>query len=172
MAEHDGLSVPLRESCNLLVQRRQLVGVAAWLLPVRQGELAGLSLMDSPRRCAASRPARHVRGDSKKPTRERITLPDRACTPQEHQECRLEGIFDVIRIVEKLPANMQYHRPVPLNQESESSLGRGAFGDQESVKQLAIGNVAGHAELKDRADVLQQSRACRSAGHGGYLPSF
>ena len=91
---------------------------------------------------------------------------------QEDQKCGLEGVFDVVRIVQELLTDMQDHRPVAVDQKGDSSLGRGVLGDQEPVKQLAIGDVSSHTEFKDRADISQQSRVCRSAGHGGNLPCF
>ena len=116
MAEHNWLSVSLWKSRDLLVQRSQMLGVSVRYRGTRRRELASASLMKLPRDRRISRPSGHTQRDSKEPTGQRVALSDRTCSAQEHQERGLEGVLGVVRIVEHLPANVQDHGPVTLDQ--------------------------------------------------------
>lgn len=56
------------------------------------------------------------------PRAERVASAERAGPPQEHQECRLEGVLDVARFIQEPAADPEDHRTVERHQCLERGL--------------------------------------------------
>ena len=61
-------------------------------------------------------PGADATGDPVKPRSERTLDPDATCLANQNQEHCLEGVFDVVRIAQRLAADVEDHRPVPRDQ--------------------------------------------------------
>src|SRR5215213_9739855 len=85
------------------------------------------------------------------PGAQRVSNPERAGLPDQGQEGGLEGILDIIRIAEIIPADAEDHRPVPLDQGCEGQLGRLGVLGREPFEELTVG------ELPDGPQVEQGS---------------
>ncbi len=94
--------------------------------------------MEPPHDRGITRPAGNPHGDSEKPTRQRVVVPDRPCPAKENQKRGLEGILGVMRIVEFLPANVQNHGTMAFDQEGKGRFGVPPIGGQEPLEKLAI----------------------------------
>ena len=96
------------------------------------------------------RPHRHPSGDAVQPGPQPAGVADRAGPLHQHQERRLEGVLDVVRVAEDPPADAQHHRAVQCHQRVE---GRLVVPRREPLEQLAVvqpGHRPGVKELPDR----------------------
>ena len=80
-------------------------------------------------------PHRDPPGDAVEPGPQHVALADRPGLLDQDQERRLEGIGDVVRIVQDAPADAQHHRPVPMEDRLERRLV--AMGE-ESLQELGL----------------------------------
>ena len=78
-------------------------------------------------------------GDAMEPGAQRVSNPERARLLDQGQEGGLEGILDIIRIAECIPADAEDHRPVPLDQGREGQLGGLAVLGREPFEELTVG---------------------------------
>src|SRR3954469_1392966 len=85
------------------------------------------------------------------PGAQRVSNPERAGLPDQGQEGGLEGILDIIRIAEIIPADAEDHRPVPPDEGCEGQLGRLGVLGREPFEELTVG------ELPDGPQVEQGS---------------
>ena len=144
IAEDDRRQVLLRQPADFLVERRQQLD------PVG-GRFRG-------DRFASERYGPHpgalgarlgLGGDSSghaiQPAAQRVSHPDRSSPAHQHEERRLKGVLNVVRVGQGAPADAQDHRPMPRHQGRERRLGgergvlrRGTPG-QEPIQQLRVG---------------------------------
>ncbi len=60
--------------------------------------------------------------DPIQPVRQQVAVAQCAGLPDQDQERRLEGVLDVVRVIEQAPADAQHHRPVPRHDRLEGDL--------------------------------------------------
>ena len=129
VAQHNGFSVFLGQPRELLMERSGSVQLMPFLLAIgpRHAQADAVAcrhrgsdrLVFSPPGCRDPRPRGDPRRDSKEPARHRPALPDRTRASCQHQKRSLEGILRVIKVVERTPADLKDHWPVPLHERLE-----------------------------------------------------
>ena len=68
------------------------------------------------------RPSRNPIRHAVKPAWQEVSVPDRRCLADQHQERRLEGVLDVPRVAEHPSTQAQHHRTVQVHQRLEGGL--------------------------------------------------
>ncbi len=66
---------------------------------------------------------RHPKRNAVQPPAQRVMVPDPARPAHQNQKGRLKRVFDVMRLAQDPPADLQHHRSVPSHQLRESRLG-------------------------------------------------
>ena len=66
-----------------------------------------------------------AKGDPVQPVAQQVGIADRRGPAGQHQEDGLEGVFGVLAIDQKLPADAEHHRTVPSHQRGERILAGG-----------------------------------------------
>jgi hypothetical protein len=137
VAEHNRQAQPLREAVDLRVE------VSPEFVPVPLVDPTCCHPTTSPLMTTAPgdgdlRLGRRPQGDAVQPTADRVTSADRAGLLGEHQESRLGDILGVMKVAEHIPADVQHHRGVPLDQGREGRFRRCAAPRYEPLQQLSV----------------------------------
>jgi hypothetical protein len=104
-------------------------------------------------------------GDTMKPARDGIGLADRLGPAGEDEERGLKGVLGVVRIAKDLLADAQHHWSVPFHQRREGRLISTVPRRQETLDELAVGQVAYDAEFEDSVELMRHSGTRQSARH-------
>ena len=88
------------------------------------------------------------------PGAQRVAHPQRARPADEHQEGSLKRIFNVVRVAQASPADVEDHWPVPFHQGRESGLGRFSPG-AKLLEQLPVRPVPQRSDPEERLNVAE-----------------
>src|SRR5438876_3041578 len=105
-------------------------------------------------------------GDLVEPVGDRIVPAQDSGPAGQNQECGLEDVFRVLRVLQDAPAHAPDERAMALDKQFE---GRLIAGPGKALEQLAIGLLPLGGTTRDVVDVLEY-RLQTSPGHGS-LPS-
>ena len=100
---------------------------------------------------AGRRPVRH----RVEPGAEGVPDPEAGGLLDQDQEGRLERVERVVGVGQPGATDAQDHRPVAVHQRRERQFRRLAPVVREPLQQLAVGQVADHADVEQRADLPQ-----------------
>ena len=84
-------------------------------------------------------------GDPVQPVAQQVRVSDRAGSSGQHEEDGLKGVFGVLAIDQKLPADAQHHRTVPGDQRREGLFPGGVAARDEPLEELTIGQSGNRA---------------------------
>jgi hypothetical protein len=171
VAEHDRRSERARQSSQLLVEHvPKLVLIVVLACSLRDDLVliqAGRLVEISPGR-AGFRSYRDSMGDPVEPVAYEIAIADCTGAPNQDQKSGLEGILNVLIVVENSPANAQDHRPVSCHQSGERHLV--SIGDKP-IEQLAFTQAGNGPSIEDTVQLFQDGT--RVTAHGdSVLTSF
>ncbi len=74
-------------------------------------------------------------GNPVEPASQDVAVANRFRVLDQDQECGLEGIFDVVFVVEDVPANAEHHPPMPVDDRLES---RFITSSEKSIEKLVL----------------------------------
>ncbi len=111
-----------------------------------------------------SGPRSHTHCDSVQPAPDRLTVADRNRSPSQNQEDGLEGVVNIVRVVEHVAAHAHHHRPVPRHQGFKSQIARLVTTGQETLEQLPIGHAGIGPNAEEHLHVVGEQLG-RCVGH-------
>ena len=156
VAQHDGDTEALRQSLDLIVDRRPEVRALAVIGPSAvvppRDHLGRPPFMG--RSSGSGGPGAHggAVGHLMQPGAQRVLHPERPGFADQDQEGRLERILGLMLVTQYRPASLEHDRPVPLDQGGKGELGRLAAA-REPLQELAVGHVPDGTDVEKRAEL-------------------